>query len=61
VGMQTSEKIIAVNIDPHAPLMQMADYAIIGDYHKIVPMLIKGIRDRSKASKVKKGSRERKV
>jgi electron transfer flavoprotein alpha subunit len=61
VGMQASEKVIAVNIDPHAPLMQMADYAIIGDYQKIVPMLIKGIRDRSKGTRVKKGSRERKV
>lgn len=61
VGMQTSEKIIAINIDPHAPLMQMADYAIIGDYQKVVPMLIKGIRDRSKGTRVKKGSRERNV
>jgi electron transfer flavoprotein alpha subunit len=61
VGMQTSETIIAINVDPHAPLMQMADYAIIGDYHKIVPKLIKGIRDRTKGTKVKKGSRERNV
>jgi electron transfer flavoprotein alpha subunit len=61
VGMQTSEKIIAVNIDPHAPLMQMADYAIVGDYQKVVPLLIKGIKDRNKGTKVKKGNRERNV
>jgi electron transfer flavoprotein alpha subunit len=47
VGMQAAEKIIAINIDPHAPLMQMADYAIVGDYLKVVPKLIKGLRDRS--------------
>jgi len=54
VGMQASEKIIAINIDPHAPLMEMADYAIIGDYSKIVPKLITGIRDRSRSMEVKR-------
>jgi electron transfer flavoprotein alpha subunit len=37
VGMQGSEKIIAINTDPHAPLVQIADYAFIGDYLKVVP------------------------
>jgi len=55
VGMQTAEKIIAINIDPHAPLMQMADYAIVGDYLKVVPKLIKGLRARSRGIAVKKG------
>jgi len=59
VGMQTAEKIIAINVDPHAPLMQMADYAIVGDYLKVVPKLIKGLRKRSQSMEVKKGSRER--
>jgi electron transfer flavoprotein alpha subunit len=54
VGMQAAEKIIAINIDPHAPLMQMADYAIVGDYLKVVPKLIEGLRARSKAIKVKR-------
>ena len=59
VGMQAAEKIIAINVDPHAPLMQMADYAIVGDYQKVVPKLIKGLRDRSQGMEVRKGSRER--
>jgi electron transfer flavoprotein alpha subunit len=54
VGMQAAEKIIAINIDPHTPLMQMADYAIVGDYLKVVPKLIKGLRSRSKGIKVKR-------
>jgi len=54
VGMQTAEKIIAINIDRHAPLMQMADYAIVGDYLKVVPKLIEGLRSRSKGIKVKR-------
>jgi electron transfer flavoprotein alpha subunit len=59
VGMQAAERIIAINIDPHAPLMQMADYAIVGDYHKVVPQLIKGLKDRSQGTEARRGSRER--
>ncbi|MGD0353545.1 MAG: electron transfer flavoprotein subunit alpha [Dehalococcoidia bacterium] len=59
VGMQAAGKIIAINIDPHAPLMQMADYAIVGDYLKVVPKLIKGLQARSQDMEVKRGSRER--
>jgi electron transfer flavoprotein alpha subunit len=47
VGMQGSEKIIAINSDIHAPLAQIADYSIIGDYLKVVPELIKGLKARS--------------
>jgi electron transfer flavoprotein alpha subunit len=61
VGMQAAERIIAINIDPHAPLMQMADYAIVGDYHKVVPRLIKGLKDRSQGTGARRGSRERKL
>jgi electron transfer flavoprotein alpha subunit len=48
VGIQGSDKIIAINTDRNAPLAQIADYAIIGDYQKIVPELIKGIKARIK-------------
>jgi electron transfer flavoprotein alpha subunit len=48
VGMQSSEKIIAINTDRHAPLVQIADYALIGNYLEIVPKLIKGIEARIK-------------
>ena len=40
VGMQGSEKIIAVNADPKAPIFTVADVGIIGDYKKVVPLLI---------------------
>jgi electron transfer flavoprotein alpha subunit len=46
VGMQGSEKVIAINVDRNAPMVQIADYSIIGDYLKIVPDLIKGIKAR---------------
>ncbi len=56
VGMQGSRKIIAINSDRNAPLVKIADYALIGDYHKIVPDLIKGFEARSAEFKAK-GSR----
>ncbi len=47
VGMQGSRKIIAINTDRNAPLVKIADYALIGDYHQIVPELIKGFQARA--------------
>ncbi|MBM2831207.1 MAG: electron transfer flavoprotein alpha subunit apoprotein [Dehalococcoidia bacterium] len=48
VGMQGAEKIVAINIARQAPLVQIADYALIGDYREIIPKLIKGIESRIK-------------
>lgn len=39
-GMDQSGKIISINTDPDAPVNAIADYTIIGDVNKIVPMLI---------------------
>lgn len=39
-GMQTSDIIIAINKDPEAPMMQLADYAVCGDLKKIIPEII---------------------
>lgn len=46
VGMQTSEKIVAINTDRNAPLARMADFALIGDYMDIVPSLIDALKAR---------------
>jgi electron transfer flavoprotein alpha subunit len=47
-GMQGAAKIVAINTDRHAPLVQIADYSIIGDYVQVVPLLIRAIRSRIK-------------
>ena len=44
VGMQRTKKIVAVNIDPNAPIFDIAHYPIIGDLYQEVPKLIQAIR-----------------
>lgn len=39
-GMQTSDIIVAINKDPEAPMMQLADYAICGDLKKVIPEIL---------------------
>ncbi len=39
-GMQESDIIIAINKDESAPIMKLADYAIVGDFNKVIPEMI---------------------
>lgn len=46
-GMEHSSKIIAINSDPNAPIFKIAHYGIIGDLHKVIPMMIKAYKTKS--------------
>lgn len=45
-GMQNSRCVIAVNSDPAAPMLQWADYGVVGDLHRFVPALIDALKKR---------------
>ena len=47
VGMKKSKRIVAINKDPEAPLMKMADIGVIGDVATVVPALTEEIRRRA--------------
>lgn len=44
-GCKNSKTIVVINTDPEAPIMAYADYAIIGDLHKVIPALTAAIRE----------------
>jgi electron transfer flavoprotein alpha subunit len=46
--MQGAERIVAINSDPQAPIFGVADFGIIGDYKKVVPLLIDELERRMK-------------
>ena len=44
VGMRDSRAVVAIDLDPHAPIFQIADVKIVGDLHKVLPALIERLR-----------------
>ena len=44
-GMEESDIIVAINKDETAPIFDVADYGIVGDLNKIVPILADKIRE----------------
>jgi electron transfer flavoprotein alpha subunit len=44
VGAKAAKRILVINTDPDAPIMAVADYAVIGNLHEVVPAISAEIR-----------------
>lgn len=43
-GMENSDIIIAINKDPYAPIFEVADYGVVGDVLKILPVFTEMVK-----------------
>ena len=48
--MEESDIIIAINKDPAAPIFEVADYGVVGDVCKILPLFTEEVK-KARASK----------
>ena len=44
-GMQASGTIVAVNLDPEAPIFEIADFGVVGDLNDVLPQAIERLRE----------------
>ena len=44
-GMKDSEKIVAINNDPNAPIFELAHYAIVDDIYAFIPKLLAKMKE----------------
>jgi electron transfer flavoprotein alpha subunit len=45
-GCQSAKVMVAINLDPQAPIMGRADYAVIGDVNVVLPALVEALQCR---------------
>ncbi len=51
-GIREVQRVVAINIDPEAPIFENCDYGIVGDYREVIPALIEEIKRRKEARAV---------
>jgi electron transfer flavoprotein alpha subunit len=48
-GMEAAQRVVAVNMDPRARIFRFADLGVVGDVHRILPLLVERIKEEKKA------------
>jgi electron transfer flavoprotein alpha subunit len=51
MGMRDSEVVVAINIDRNAPILKLADLAVVGDLREILPALTDRLRNGRRVEK----------
>ena len=44
-GMQNSDYIVAINKNENAPIFEVADYGIVGDLYKVIPVILEELKN----------------
>jgi electron transfer flavoprotein alpha subunit len=47
VGVRSAKEIIAINIDPEAPIFKVATYGIVGDMFAVLPTLVANLESKA--------------
>ncbi len=50
VGMRGSRLVVAVNQDPYAPILSLADLSLVGDLHQVLPAVLAALRSQVEPS-----------
>jgi len=45
VGIKNADLMVAINQDPQAPIFELCDLGLVGDYKEIVPLVIKAVQE----------------
>ncbi len=51
MGIKDCKNVVAINTEPNAEIMKMADLAVIADVHDVLPALIQKFRERKELQK----------
>jgi electron transfer flavoprotein alpha subunit len=55
IGMRSSRTIVAINVDPGAPIFRIASLGIIGDVREVLPVMIEACRQRKAEQMTRRG------